>query len=511
MLETRAIRCTRSTSAQARPARRFACGARAPARRLTTLDGADAHARRDDARDRRPRTRRGHRRRDGRRGVGSLGRHDAHRARERVVPAGVGARDQPQARPQDRSVGAVRARRGHRRRRCARSRRALALLEQIGAGTRRRRRRPTCIRASGRAAARRAAARAHLARLLGDAVPDGDVERILDAASASALTPAPDGWHVERAGLPRGRRARGRPHRGSRPPLGLRPDSRDVPGAAHGAAARRVAGVARDRARAAAALRRRPAGSRARSRSSSATPAGAVRAPTDDLVAHRQPAVGEVRGAAPVAAARACSTRWSTAGGGSRTTSGSSRSGAVFRHRRASATRVGWVLTGARGDHWSGNAGDVGLLRRQGRRRAARRGLRRATSTAQRGRRAAVVRARARRRDLVARRRATRPSSAAVGQLRPDSSRRAASARADAVVGGEIDLDALARPRRRRRDAHRRRCRATRRSSAICRLSSTSACQPRTFVARSAPTRRRRWSSVREFDRYQGKACRPAT
>ena len=93
-------------------ARRFACAAPAPARQLTTLDGDDAHARRHDAGHRRPRTRRSPLPASWAAPPSEVSSGTTTRgARERVVRARVRPGDQPQARPQDRSVGAVRARR----------------------------------------------------------------------------------------------------------------------------------------------------------------------------------------------------------------------------------------------------------------------------------------------------------------------------------------------------------------------------------------------------------------
>ena len=126
--------------------------------------------------------------------------------------------------------------------------------------------------------------------------------------------------------------------------------------------------------------------------------------------------------------------------------------GRGVRARRASDVRVGWVLTGPRGDHWSGGAGDRRLHRREGRRRAARRGVRRARSTS------------APADDLpwlVARPARARSSSAR--HARPDGSAgsrgHAASRPTTPVFAGEIDLAALAARRRGAPHGRSRRCR----------------------------------------------------
>ena len=110
-----ASRCTRSTSS----------AWRAGELRVRRARAGETHR---DARRRGPRTldaemlviadaarAAGRRRRDGRRGVRGLERHAPIVARERVLQAGVRAPHEQAARPEDRSVVALRARRRHRR------------------------------------------------------------------------------------------------------------------------------------------------------------------------------------------------------------------------------------------------------------------------------------------------------------------------------------------------------------------------------------------------------------
>ena len=101
--------------ARARRRARSACAAPSRARRITTLDGVDANARARHARHRRPRPRAGGRRRDGRRRLGGLGDDDHGGVRERVLQAGLGPAHEQAARPEDRGLVALRARRRHQR------------------------------------------------------------------------------------------------------------------------------------------------------------------------------------------------------------------------------------------------------------------------------------------------------------------------------------------------------------------------------------------------------------
>ncbi len=108
-----------------------------------------------------------------------------HRARKRLVRAGVGARDQPQARPQDRGVGAIRARRRRQRAGHRASTRALQLLQEIGAGTAGRRRR-RCLSRSSTPTTRPAAELAHLATCWARPCPTSDVRADPDGAGIPA-------------------------------------------------------------------------------------------------------------------------------------------------------------------------------------------------------------------------------------------------------------------------------------------------------------------------------------
>ena len=367
--------------------------------------------------------------------------HDAHRARKRVVPAGDRCA-RPAASSGLKTEASARFERGADidRARCARSRARCALLEEIGAGTaRRRRRRRLPARRPSRDASR--CARDASRRLLGDAVPDARRRAHPRRGSASGSTPTADGWHVDGAGVPRGRRARGRPHRGGRPALGLRPDSRDVPGAARDAAAGRRPAVARDRRlrrllcgaglqeavtftfieRAAAAPFARPA-RRRRSRSR-------TRCPRSSRCCGRR-------------SCPACSTRSSTTGAARPTTSGCSRSGAVFRaDGEAHARRLGADRRARRALERQRRRRR--LLRRQGHRRAARRARSASSVDARRRPTTALVRARARCGAARARRTASASIVGRVGQIRASIVAGARPRRTDAVVGGEIDLAAL--------------------------------------------------------------------
>ena len=113
-LSSSAIRCTRSIWRSWRAPEIRVRRAR-PGETITTLDGVDADARSRHAGHRRPRSRAGGRRRDGRRGLGSVARRRDRRLRERVFQAGIGSPDEQAPRTEDRGVVAIRARRRHRR------------------------------------------------------------------------------------------------------------------------------------------------------------------------------------------------------------------------------------------------------------------------------------------------------------------------------------------------------------------------------------------------------------
>ena len=172
-------------------------------------------------------------------------------------------------------------------------------------------------------------------------------------------------------------------------PLGTRPDSGHVPGARVCPAP--IGARRRPRpARASDALRRRPAGSRHlhvhRRRG------GRCPYPTDDAVTITNPLSEKFAVLRPSIACRASLSRSSTTAIGRPPTSASSRSARCSRRARRTHA-VGWVLTGVRGTHWSGNAGPLDLHRHQGHRRTGRRGRRDAASRGD-GRRSAVARAR---------------------------------------------------------------------------------------------------------------------
>ncbi len=126
-----------------------------------------------------------------------------HRVRERLLQPAVGAPHQPQARPEDRSQHALRARlrsaaAGHRdaaRVRAARARSAPA---------RRAARSSIDIRTPSHAARRCCCAARKLAGLLGVSIPDADVQRILDGLGFGVAAVA-DGWTIDGADPPRRR------------------------------------------------------------------------------------------------------------------------------------------------------------------------------------------------------------------------------------------------------------------------------------------------------------------
>ena len=223
------------------------------------------------------------------------------------------------------------------------------------------------------------------------------------------------------------------------------------------------------------------------------------------LVAGGQPAVGQVRHAPAVAAARAGRRASRTTGATAGATSACSRSARASRRATAKRRGVGVAWTGAA--HAGALVGAVArgrFLRRQGRGRAAlrRRSACRSGSSRRRvpflvagpdgvDRSPATRRGRRRRTARAGDRRRARRAAAG-----PDLRRRARSRSAGA---------------RRESAAPMRcgRCRAIRSSSAICRSSSPTPCLRKSFVApfrRPAAQRRRaaRWRSA-FFDRYKGK------
>ena len=244
--------------------------------------------------------------------------------------------------------------------------RAIALMEQIGAGTGRPARSSTGTRRVVQPA-RLHLRRARLASAARRRRPRRATSSASCAASASTSTGAADGWDVDRADLPRRSAARGRSHRGGRPALRLRPARGDLP-AAHRSRRRRPIRASR----ATGSVRR------------VLTAAGLSEAVTFGFIEskaaapfatgrrghrrHREPAVGEVRHAAAVAAARASSTPSRTTAGTAAATSRSSKSARASRRAaRPAASRIAW--TGAAGRTLVGRRARRGLLRRQGRRR----------------------------------------------------------------------------------------------------------------------------------------------
>ena len=211
--------------------RAVGCARGRPGRRAHQDAGRrGARARGRNARHRRRGSRPGGGRRHGRRRVRGLGGHAPGRLRERVLPAGERAADQPAARPQDRGVLPLRAR--HRHQRAGRGARARVRSCSSGSA-------PAVARARSSTSTRLRAGRVEIplrrdriARLLGVAVDDAEVTRILaglgfDSGRRRGRLARP------RSDDARGPSARGRPHRGGRAPPRVRPRAVALP-AAHG-------------------------------------------------------------------------------------------------------------------------------------------------------------------------------------------------------------------------------------------------------------------------------------
>ena len=167
--------------------------------------------------------------------LGGVVRDDDRGVRERVLQAGVGTADQQAARPEDRGLVTLRARRRPRRsghRDPARDR-ADAADRRRPAGRVDRRRLPAAARGRSVCTCAATGSRASSAHRC-------PTRRSCASFAGSGLTSPPraDGWDVGRADLPRRSAARSRPHRGGGPSLRLRQARADVPGGdAAGAAA----------------------------------------------------------------------------------------------------------------------------------------------------------------------------------------------------------------------------------------------------------------------------------
>ncbi len=172
--------------------------------------------------------------------------------------------------------------------------------------------------------------------------------------------------------------------------------------------------------------------------------------------------------------------------------------GSVFSKQAGERLCVGWVMTGSRGEHWSGSAGAIEF--------ADTKGVADLVSTRvwPRRRRAAGGRSchgwRRARAPIWSRPMARRSAGSAGSPPCADRTPTCTPARS-------IWIWPDARPRRVARRSVR--CRASRRSCAICRSSSTNACQPRTFVARFGRTHQpRSWLSASSIG-IEAKACLP--
>ena len=390
-------------------------------------------------------------------------------------------------------------------RRSSRLQRAVALMEQIGAGRvvgpiidrYPRPRGPTTLHL------RRAAARARCSAV-GARSP-----RSSASCAASGLTVDADGRRVgrRRADVPRRSAARGRSHRGSRPALRLRQARRrrfpsmtapaPPPDPAHPARSAGAPGADGGRPVRSGDVRVHRGDGR-RGVRAGRRPARPGR--------RRQSAVGQVRHAAAVAAAGP---------GRRRRAQPPARPARRARcSRSAPASRVATARRAASALAWTG--GDAGALVR---RRAARStsSTSRASSSSCATRSASPLRFEpAATPFLVAGQAARRAASAgdATGSASSVRSRRRSPnarglPRQDRVFVAELDLDPLAARARARRATRRGRCRGIRSSSAICRSSSPTPCLRKSFVAPFRRPRRAGAGAARRasafFDRYQGK------
>ncbi len=477
---------------------------------LTTLDGAGAYAGRHDAGHRRSRTSRWPLPASwaARRPKSSVGHDHAWRSRARGSCRRRCASTSRRTGPQDRSVRSVRTRRGHHRARCALSAARCDLLDR----DRRRARlvggvsdvypRPfepgsvTLLRAHARSAARRSRARRR--RRSASSTQLGFSRRADRRRLARSDVPR----------VPRGRRPGGRPHRGSRPALGLRPDSGDVPAAAADAAARmspasRATGCCAGCSAAPAC--RKPA----RSRSSSAKRPRRLRPAGKQLVS---PSPIRCRRNSPCCGRRccpACSTPWSTTAGAKTDDVRLFETGAVF-PPDGEAARVGWLLAGTRGSHWSDQPEPVDLFDAKGVAELHRRGSRRdASGVARPTARPWFVAGRAAELSVRANG-ADRDRCGSVGQLAPALAGARGLGQGGASSAANSTTPCSPRLAPRATSHIDSRCRAIRRSCATCRFSSAIACQPPTFVARSARPRRARSCPCTSSIAIRARACRTA-
>ena len=455
--------------------------------------GSRAHAR--DAGDRRRRGAGRRRRRDGRRRLRGL----ASTTRSVVLESAsfnptVGAPHQQGVGPQDRGQHAVRARR-----------RSRASAGGDGAGLRaaaaarreaRRARRSTATpsRSTPRAAA--SAAARDWPACSDSTVPDADVLRILRALG---FMPDLGGRRLgrHRPDQPRGRAARGGPDRGSGAAPRLRPyTDATFPVLARAAAAKRSAHRAGapparrdDRRR---VLRGDDVRLHRRSRGGAVCASGRHRR-------HRQPALGDVRGAAALARCRACSTASATTAGASSPTCGCSRSARASRAPPASVARLR-------------SPGPARPIRRTGRRPPSPVTFFDAKGVVERICLALGVPASIEADDgrLAGCAASPRPWSLAAPSARLVRTPGAPVCRAPRHPRRRCGVRRRARSRRRVQPAARRRrasrrCPASRPSRETSRCWWTTRCRRRRCARPFAGPRPTRWSQVREFDRYQGK------
>ena len=455
-------------------------------------------------RDRAP----GGRRRHGRRRVRSVVGDDDGRVRERVLQAGVGAADEQAARPEDRSLVALRARRRHQRT----GRRARARDRADGADRRRprrRRRSSTAIPRSARAA-RLHLRRDRLALLLGAAVADADVERILRGARPGGQPRPPTAGTSSRRPSASICCAKSTSSRKSAVTTASTSSSRRFPCQTRAGAAARSAHSARSagapRAHRGRAVRSRHVrvhrgeGGRSVLRPGP-NAAGSVRSPT-----RCRPSSTRCGRRCCPASSTPSRTTGATAGAMSACSRSAraSRRGGETRGVGARVDRQPGAPSTGRAAHREVDFFDVkGVVER----------LCDALGMVPhvRGRSTLPFLVPGQAASVLVRRRADRRRSARSHRRSP---KRAALPRQDEVFVAELDLDRCAVVARRPGRRGRVRCRAIRSSSAICRSSSPTPCLPRSFVApfrRPAHPRRRRWRASRFSIATRARAFREGT